>query len=104
MIMALANVMQAVEQPRFSAEVNLAAGTKAFRRGLRGHDLFRKLAELAKNAESRVAVAKRVEELSQAEIDMRYENRFDAALSAYLTVLGDTAQPETVAKAASAAA
>jgi hypothetical protein len=66
--------------------------------------LVRRLADLAKDTETRLTIAKRVEELSQAEIDTRYENRFDAALSAYLTVLGDTAQPETVAKAASAAA
>ena len=102
--MALAEIMQGIEQYRFSSELNLAAGTKAFRRGLREHDLVRSLADLAKNAEARVAVAKRVEELSTRDIDTRYENRFDAALSAYLTVLGDTAQPETVAKAASAAA
>ena len=102
--MALAEIMQGIEQYRFSSELNLAAGTKAFRRGLREHDLVRRLADLAKEAETRVTVAKRVEELSQAGIDTRYENRYDAALSAYLMVLSDTAQPETVAKAASAAA
>ena len=48
MTVALADVMRAIEQYRFSGEVNLAAGTKAFRRGLRNHELFRKLAELAK--------------------------------------------------------
>jgi hypothetical protein len=83
---------------------NLAAGTKAFRRGLREHGLVIGLTDLAKEAETRVTVAKRVEELSLAEIDSRYENRFDAALSAYLLVLSDTATPEIVAKAASAAA
>lgn len=102
--MALSETMKEIEQYRFSSELNLAAGTKAFRRGLREHDLVRRLADLAKEPETRVTVAKRVEELSQAEIDTRYENRFDAALSAYLMVLSDTAQPETVAKAAAAAA
>jgi hypothetical protein len=101
---ALTEIMQGIEQYRFSSELNVAAGTKAFRRGLREHDLVRRLAELAKEPATRVTVAKRVEELSQAEIDTQYENRFDAALSAYLMVLSDTAQPETVAKAASAAA
>lgn len=96
--------MQGIEQYHFSSEINLAAGTKAFRRGLRAHELVRRLADLAKDTEARLIVAKRVEELSQAEVDTRYENRFDAALSAYLTVLDDTAQPETVARAASAAA
>lgn len=102
--MALADIMRGIEQYHFSSEINLAAGTKAFRRGLRAHELVRRLADLAKDTEARLIVAKRVEELSQAEIDTRYENRFDAALSAYLTVLDDTAQPETVARAASAAA
>ena len=102
--MTLADIMQGIEQYHFSSELNLAAGTKAFRRGLRTHELVRRLADLAKDTETRLTIAKRVEELSEAEIDTRYENRFDAALSAYLTVLGDTAQPETVAKAASAAA
>jgi len=101
---ALAEIMQGIEQYRFSSELNLAAGTKAFRRGLREHDLVRRLADLAKEAETRVIVANRIEELSQAGIDTRYENRFDAALSAYLMVLSDTEMPEIVAKAAAAAA
>lgn len=100
--MPLAEIMQGIEQYRFSSELNLAAGTKAFRRGLREHDLFRRLAELATDAQARAAVAKRVEELSGTEIDASYENRFDAALSAYLTVLGDVAEPEVLGKAAEA--
>src|ERR1700693_3830765 len=103
MTMPLADVMQEIERHSFSSEVNLAAGTKAFRRGLRMHALFRTLVDLARDAKTRSAVAKRVEEIAANEIDDRYENRFDAALSAYLTVLGDTAQPGTVAKAAMAA-
>jgi hypothetical protein len=71
---------------------------------LREHDLVRRLTDLAKEADTRVTMAKRVEELSLAAVDARFENRFDAALSAYLMVLRDTAQPEIVANAASAAA
>jgi hypothetical protein len=95
--------MQAIEQYRFAAEVNLAAGTKAFRRGLRNHELFRELAELAKEPQVQREIAERIATLSRAEIDTRYENGFDAALSAYLTVLGDTAEPEVITQAASAA-
>lgn len=102
--MGLAEIMQSIEQYGFSSELNLAVGTKAFRRGLREHELVRRLADLAKDVEIRLTLAKRVEELSRAEIDEHYENPFDVALSAYLTVLQDTAHPETVAKAASAAA
>ena len=102
--MPLADIMQGIEQYRFSSELNLAAGTKAFRRGLRGHELFRELAERVKEVDARVAVARRVEELAGTDIDARYENRYDAALSAYLMVLADKAQPELIAKAAAAAA
>jgi len=80
MIVALADVMQAIEEYRFSAEVNLAAGTKAFRRGLRNHELFRELAELAKEPQARSEIVKRIAALSRAEIDKHYENHFDAAL------------------------
>jgi hypothetical protein len=101
--MTLADVMRAIEQHRFSAEVNLA-GSKAFRRGLRNHDLFRELAEHAKEPHARIEILKRITFLSSRELDKRYENRFDAALSAYLTVLGETAEPEVVTEAASTAA
>jgi hypothetical protein len=100
----LSDIMQGIEQYRFSSELNLAAGAKAFRRALRGHELFRELAERAKEFDARVAVAERVEKLAGTEIDSRYENRYDAALSAYLLVLADTAQPELIVKTAVAAA
>jgi len=100
----LADIMQRIEQYRFSSELNLAAGTKSFRRGLRAHELFRELAERSKEVDARVAVAQRVEKLAGTAIDSRYENRYDAALSAYLMVLADTAQPELIAKTAAIAA
>jgi hypothetical protein len=104
LIVALTEVMQTIEQDRFSAEVNLAAGTKAFRRGLRSHPLVHELAEFAKDPQSRREIAERISTLSRAQTDARYENPFDAALSAYLTVLGDTAEPDSIAEAASAVA
>ena len=100
----LAEIMNAIEQHRFSSELNLAAGTKAFRRGLRSHILFQQLAEAAKDPRARSVVAKRIEQLADEPVDLQYENRYDAALSAYLTVLADTAEPEVIAKAASASA
>jgi hypothetical protein len=101
--MELSDIMQEIEQYRFSSELNLAAGTKSFQRGVWEHDLVRKLMDLAKSTEARETIAKRIEELSHSEGYALYENRFDAALSAYLTVLGATAQAETIAKAASCA-
>jgi hypothetical protein len=102
--MPLTEIMQEIEADRFSSELNLASGTRAFRRGLRGHELFRRLAELARDAAARATVVRRVEDLAASAIDDRYENRYDAALSAYLTVLGDTAEPEAVVRVAEAAA
>ena len=102
--MPLSEIMRDIEDHSFSAEVNLAAGTKTFRRMLRAHALFGHLREAARDVDARAAIARRVEELAESAIDERYESRYDVALSAYLTVLGDTAQPEIIAKAAAAAA
>jgi hypothetical protein len=102
--MPLREIMQEIEADRFSSELNLASGTRAFRRGLREHELFRRLTELGRDAPARDAVIQRVEDLAASAIDDRYENRYDAALSAYLTFLGDTAEPHAVVRAADAAA
>lgn len=101
--MQLADVMREIEQYRFASELNLASGTKAFRRGLRAHELFRSLVDLSKEQAGKAAVARRVEELAETQVDLQYENRYDTALSTYLMALGDTAEPEVIAKAAMAA-
>lgn len=98
--MTLAETMDAIEEDEFAAEMNLAAGTKAFRRAIMEHDLFQRLAELAK--ENPPEVEARIEKISHLDIDERYENRFDTALSAYLMALSDVAEPEVVSKAATA--
>ncbi len=96
--MTLAETMAVIERDEFAAEMNLAAGTAAFRRAIRGHELFRSLSQLAK--EDLSEVAGRIEAISRIEVDERYENRFDTALSAYLMVLSDVAEPEVASKAA----
>ena len=53
--MTLAETMAAIEQEEFAAEMNLAAGTKAFRQAIREHELFHRLSELAKENPSEVA-------------------------------------------------
>ena len=98
--MTLAETMAAIEQEKFAAEMNLAAGTKAFRRAIREHGLFHRLSELAKENPSEVA--ERIETISRIEADERYENRFDTALSAYLMVLSDVAEPEVASNASRA--
>jgi len=98
--MTLAETMAAIEQEEFAVEMNLAAGTKAFRRAIREHELFHRLSELAKENPSEVAG--RIEAISRIEVDERYENRFDTALSVYLMVLSDVAEPEVASKASQA--
>jgi hypothetical protein len=94
--MTLAETMAAIERDEFAAEMNLAAGTKAFRRAVREHELFDRLSELAKENPSEVL--ERIETISRSAVDERYENPFDTALSAYLMVLRDVAGPEIASK------
>ena len=98
--MTLPEVMDAVEQDDFSAEMNLAAGTAAFRQALATHPLFRRLVELTK--ENPGEIVARIENISHRGIDIRYENPFDVALSAYLMALSESASPEAVPTAANA--
>jgi hypothetical protein len=98
--MTLAETMAMIEQDEFAAEMNLASGTTAFRRAILGHELFHSLSELAKENPSEVA--ERIEAISHIEVDERYENRFDTALSVYLMVLSDVAKPEVASKASQA--
>lgn len=100
--MADRDVMKQTEAPMFSAEMNLAAGKKAFIRNMQEHPLFGQLSEFAKSAEGRAAIAERVSSLAAQSIDARYENPADVAFCAYLRVLEETAGPEIVAQAASA--
>jgi len=95
--MTLGQAMQEIEHDEFAAQMNLAAGTRAFRHAIREHKLFQLLVELAKENPS--PVAQRIEAISQIDVDERYENRFDTALSAYLMILSDVAEPETTLKA-----
>jgi hypothetical protein len=85
--MTLAETMEAIERDEFAAELSLAAGAKAFRRAVTEHDLFRQLLPLAKETPEELAA--RIETISRLDIDERYENPFDVALSAYILALSD---------------
>jgi hypothetical protein len=98
--MTLAETMAKIEQDEFAAEMNLAAGTTALRRAIREHGLFQRLSELAKESPS--GVAERIEAISRIKVDERYENRFDTALSAYLMLLSDVADPDVASRASQA--
>jgi len=95
--MTLAETMAMIEQDEFAAQMNLAAGTTAFRRAIREHELFHRLSECAKENPS--ALTERIEMISHIEIDERYENHFDTALSAYLLALSDVDDPEVASEA-----
>jgi hypothetical protein len=100
--MNLKGVMQAIEGHQFAAEVNLASGSFAFYRSLKNHRLFLELAGLVKESGAREAIAARLVELSSKQIELQYENPFDAAMTAYLTVLDEADNLETLAGAAEA--
>lgn len=102
-VMKASLVRNDIEQPTFAAEVNLSAGVRDFRRRLREHQLVRELSRLAIFPDVQMTIVKRIEELSQVVVDPHYENPFDAALSAYLTVLRKKADPKIIVKAATAA-
>src|SRR5262249_8196271 len=85
--MTLAETMEAIERDEFAAELSLAAGAQSFRRAVTENDLFRQLLPLAKEAPEDLAA--RIETISRLDIDERYENPFDVALSAYMLALSD---------------
>jgi hypothetical protein len=97
--MELQEAINKIEDPRFSAEVNLAAGARAFRRILREHEAYRELKETARTANARQRIVRRVAELSERQVDPRYENAYDAALSAYLAVILEAGTTDEIEKA-----
>lgn len=92
--MTLDDVVREIEGNHFAAEVNLASGSVAFDRGLRSHPLFHELAESVRGAQGRDLVIARLEELARKPIDFKYENPYDAAMTAYLTALSQVERPE----------
>lgn len=103
MTVELQEVFSKIEDHKFAAELNLASGLKSFTKGLRDHELFGELVHLAKEPAGAKEIARHVVQLSAQSIDTQYENPFDAALSAYLTAIGDFVEPETLTMAAEAA-
>jgi hypothetical protein len=102
--MELNEVMERIEQTRFSTELNIASGVSVFLRILRGHELFVQLVDLARESPFvRDSLFTRIEEIAQAKIDLNYENPFDVALSAYLIVLERTADRNVAGQAAKVA-
>lgn len=100
--MAESDVMKEIEGLTFSAQLNLAAGKKAFSRNLRKHTLFGPLVEIARTPEGRRDIADRVAKMAAQAVDRQYEHPAGVAFSAYLTALAETAEPEMIARAARA--
>lgn len=99
--MVLTEDIRSVESPTFASELNLAAGTKAFRRALLNHPDFKRLKKTVESGpDGEAAVIRQIEALVQREIDEHYENPFDVALSAYLAALEWAEDAASVAAAA----
>lgn len=94
------DVINELEGPEFSAEMNLAAGRKAFIRHLQGHPLFNGLLEAVRTEKGADTVIRRISELVAKEIDVSYEHPADVAFCAYLTALAIAGRPEVTSAAA----
>lgn len=101
--MTLRELIPLIEAPLFSAEVNLASGSKGFYQTLRRHPLVKALREQLCSHDVATALVRRVHQLSKVETDEGYENPYDAAMTAYLTALEDTNRDLAAAAARSVA-
>ena len=91
------DAMNEVEGTLFAAEMNLAAGKKAFNRSMIDHPIFRLLRESAKHTEGRAAIINRILALAAKPVDPEYENPADVAFC--LRIVDETAGSEMVATA-----
>lgn len=94
------DILNDIEGLAFSAELNLAAGKRAFNRILEGNRLFNDLVASARTPTGPSKIVERIRELASQPIDERYEHPSDVAFSAYLKALAEACDPKTVAEAA----
>jgi hypothetical protein len=100
--MTLNEIFDNIEGHRFAAEVNTVSGSGTFYRALSGHPLVRQVVDRLSDAGVRGSIASRLLEVTQRESDLCYENPFDAAIAAYLTVLKNFEGPEELQQAVEA--
>lgn len=73
-----------IESKDFADLAHMASGERSFVRMVAGNMVFQRLATAARSPSAQGQIIRRIRYLSEADIDHRYENRWDSALSAYL--------------------
>ena len=101
--MSLSSSITAIESPEFPARVGLANSYRLFLRNIAREPAATELVALCESPNNALRVLERVNWLRRLGGDIRYLNRFDAALAVYVWVLSRT-QPDLAAAAAEAVA
>jgi hypothetical protein len=98
---SLRKLFEQIESNRTAAVVNVASGKSSFFRNILSLPAVTELGELCKEPANAADVLRRVIALSAQAVDERYENPFDACLSAYLLILQEE-RPDLAQVAAAA--
>ena len=85
--MTLQEVLEAIENRETAVRLNVANDWRAFYRGILGSPEVRALDRFLALPATADAVLKRVRSLAEREIDPRYENMWDVALTIYVVML-----------------
>ena len=87
--MNVSEAIHAIEQPEFSAFVNIASSLKVFLRSLVSHEAVQTLLGLMEQPDVPEMILERVRTLVANEPPEGFEHPDDAALAAYLWLLGE---------------
>lgn len=88
------DIFERIEQPNYSAMVNLASGYKQFVKAIQKMDDCELLLKLASiSPDTCRAISTRLDQVCARPIDEEHENPWDAALATYLWVLSKTDAP-----------
>ena len=79
--------MHTIESPEFAAYANVASDFRTFVRAVSKHDAPQTLRKALHAPAQRLAVLRRVHALVRQDIDARYENPWDTALTVYLLLM-----------------
>jgi hypothetical protein len=82
--MTLDEVMKEIESHAFAARVNVASDLRTFLRAAQAERSVNDLLEELDSPEKRPAVLSKIYELTQRQVDPRYENPWDTALAVYV--------------------
>lgn len=85
--MTLKEATQEIESHEFVARVNVASDFRTFLRAVAEQKVIHVLSQELAASENRQYVLNRVLELSRRKVDLRYENPWDTALTAYVWLL-----------------